>query len=99
MVSGVRRMNEVNARRARLVLGWATVFGRVYQLGQLSLASLWVALVWRAGVLTCGSCHLERSARSNPHRGDPVKFRKLLKSHHFSQFFSRLLIFVFFLVF
>ena len=23
-------MNEVNARRARLGLGWATVFGRVY---------------------------------------------------------------------
>ena len=49
MVSGVRRMNEVNARRARLVPGWVTVFGRVYhlgnryvtsQLGQISLASL-----------------------------------------------------------
>jgi len=26
VVSGVRRMNEVNARRARLVLGWVTVF-------------------------------------------------------------------------
>jgi len=26
-------MNEVNARRARLVLGWVTVFGRVYYLG------------------------------------------------------------------
>ena len=33
MVSGVRRMNEVNARRARLVLGWVTVFGRVHHLG------------------------------------------------------------------
>ena len=33
MVSGVRRMNEVNARRARLVPGWVIVFGRVYQLG------------------------------------------------------------------
>ena len=33
VVSGVRRMNEDNARRARLVLGWATVFGRVYHLG------------------------------------------------------------------
>ena len=36
--------NEVNPRRARLVLGSVTVFGRVYhlgsQLGQLSLASL-----------------------------------------------------------
>ena len=32
VVSGVRRMNEVNARRARLVLGWVTVFGRVYHL-------------------------------------------------------------------
>ena len=33
VVSGVRRMNEVNARRARLLLGWVTVFGRVYHLG------------------------------------------------------------------
>ena len=33
VVSGVRRMNEVNARRARLVLGWVAVFGRVYHLG------------------------------------------------------------------
>ena len=48
MVSGVRRMNEVNARRARLVLGWVTVFGRraissryaTSQLGQLNLAFL-----------------------------------------------------------
>ena len=30
VVSGVRRMNEVNAR---LVPGWVTVFGRVYHLG------------------------------------------------------------------
>ena len=30
MVNRVRRMNEVNARRARLVPGWVTVFGRVY---------------------------------------------------------------------
>jgi len=29
VVSGVRRLNEVNARRARLVLGWVTVFGLV----------------------------------------------------------------------
>jgi len=28
VVGGVRRMNEVNARRARLVLGWVTVSGR-----------------------------------------------------------------------
>jgi len=35
VVSGVRRMNEVNARRARLVPGWVTVtvLGRVYYLG------------------------------------------------------------------
>ena len=33
VVSGVRRMNEVNPRRARLVLGWVTAFGRVYHLG------------------------------------------------------------------
>ena len=33
-VSGVRRMNEVNERRARLLPGWVTVFfGRVYHLG------------------------------------------------------------------
>jgi len=30
VVSGVRRMNEVNARRARLVLGWVTVFAGGY---------------------------------------------------------------------
>jgi len=33
VVSGVRRMNEANARRARLLPGWVTVFGRVYDLG------------------------------------------------------------------
>jgi len=33
VVSGVRRMNDVNARRARLVPGWVTVFGRVCHLG------------------------------------------------------------------
>ena len=33
VVSGVRRMNEVNTRRARLLPGWVTVFGRVYHLG------------------------------------------------------------------
>jgi len=33
VVSGVRRMNQVNARRARSVLGWVTVFGWVYLLG------------------------------------------------------------------
>ena len=33
VVSGVRRMNQVNASRARLVPGWVTVFGRVYHLG------------------------------------------------------------------
>jgi len=29
VVSVVRRMNEVTIRRARLVLGWVTVFGRI----------------------------------------------------------------------
>jgi len=33
VVSSVRCMNEVNARRARLVPGWVTVFGRGYNLG------------------------------------------------------------------
>ena len=33
VVSGVRRMNEVNARRAQIVPGWVTVFGRVYNFG------------------------------------------------------------------
>ena len=32
VVSGVRRTNEVNPRRAWLVLGWVTVFGQVYYL-------------------------------------------------------------------
>jgi len=36
VVSVVRRMNEVTLRRARLVLGWVTVFGRVYAHGQFS---------------------------------------------------------------
>jgi len=48
VASIVRRRNEVTLRRARLVLGWVTVSGRVYhqsryvtsQLGQLSLAYL-----------------------------------------------------------
>jgi len=33
VASVVRRMNEVTIRRARLVLGWVTVFGRVYHHG------------------------------------------------------------------
>jgi len=33
VVSGVRRMHQVNQRRARLVLQWVTVFGQVYRLG------------------------------------------------------------------
>jgi len=33
VASVVRRMNEVSLRRARLVLGWVTVFGRVYHHG------------------------------------------------------------------
>jgi len=33
VVSGVRHMNEVNARRARLVPGWVTAFGQVYHFG------------------------------------------------------------------
>ena len=33
VVSVVRRMNEVNARLARLVPGWVTVFERVYHIG------------------------------------------------------------------
>jgi len=47
VVSGVRRMNIVKPRSARLVLGWVTVFWAgipsqcvTSQLGQLSLASL-----------------------------------------------------------
>ena len=33
VVSVAWRMNEITLRRARLVLGWVTVFGRVYHLG------------------------------------------------------------------
>ena len=47
VVSGVRRMNEVNARRARLVPGWVTRLRAgipsryvTSQLDQLNLASL-----------------------------------------------------------
>ena len=34
VVSGIRRMNEVNPRRSQLLLGWVTVFVRVYRVGQ-----------------------------------------------------------------
>ena len=48
VVSCIRCMNEVNPRRARLVLGWVTIFRMeiptTSQLGQLSLASLWGSL-------------------------------------------------------
>jgi len=33
VASVVRRMNEVTLRWVRLVLGWVTVFGRVYRHG------------------------------------------------------------------
>jgi len=33
VASVVRRMNEVALRRTRLVLGWVTVFGRIYHHG------------------------------------------------------------------
>jgi len=33
MVNIVGRINEVNQRRARLVLGWVTIFRRVNRLG------------------------------------------------------------------
>jgi len=55
-VSDVRRTNEVNPRRARLVLGWVTVFGRVYdlvatsQLGQLGLIEYQLRLGVKAGM-------------------------------------------------
>ena len=39
MASVVRRLNEVTLRRARLVLGWVTVFGRVYRFRILYVAS------------------------------------------------------------
>ena len=52
MASGVRRMNEVNARWVRLLPGWVTRVRAdvpslyvTSQLGQLSLASLWGRLI------------------------------------------------------
>ena len=50
VVSRVRRVNEINARRALLVPGWVTVFLHTSryvtsQLGQLSLAFLWGRLI------------------------------------------------------
>jgi len=52
VVSVVRCMNEVNARRARLVLGWVTRLRAgipswrvTSQLGQLSLAPLWGRII------------------------------------------------------
>jgi len=65
VVSGVRRMNEVNARRALLVPGWAGIPSRYVtsQLGQLSLASLRGRLIeyqLRLGLER--ECHLCRVA-------------------------------------
>jgi len=37
--NGVGRIDEVTLRRARLVTGWVTVFGRANHPGQLSLLS------------------------------------------------------------
>ena len=47
VVSGVRRMSDVNAHRARLVLGWVGIPSRYVtsQLVQLSLASLQGCLI------------------------------------------------------
>jgi len=70
VVSGVRRMNEVNARRARLVSGWVTLQAGILsryvtsQLGQLSLASIRVARLstsfgWgKGGNVTCAGWHV-----------------------------------------
>ena len=74
-------------------------FGALGHVGRHDGLSLWsVCLsfyvlqltheVRRAGVLTCASCHLERSADHIRTVADPVKFRKLLKSHYFRQAFN-----------
>ena len=44
--------------------------------------------VRRAGVLTCGSCHLERSARPHPHRGWSCQVPKTAEITQFSSSFN-----------
>ena len=89
---GVSDGNSPVSRRQQITFRATLVFHLVNGL----LSTTAAHEVRRAGVLTCGSCHLERSAR--PHIrtvADPVKFRKLLKSHYFNKSFFLYLLLIF----
>ena len=60
-VAGKRDTEEVQLATLRATL--------IFHLIDGLLSTTAAHEVRRAGVLTCGSCHLERSARQNHHRG------------------------------
>ena len=62
---GVSGGNSPVSRRQQITLRATLIFHLIDGL----LSTTAAHEVWRAGVLTCGSCHLERSARPHPHRG------------------------------
>jgi len=62
---GVSDGNGPVSRRQQITF-WATL---IFHLIDGLLSTTAAHEVRRAGVLTCGSCHLERSARPHPHRG------------------------------
>jgi len=62
---GVSDGNSPVSRRQQTTFRATLIFHLVDGL----LSSTAAHEVRRAGVLTCGSCHLERSARQHPHRG------------------------------
>ena len=59
VVSGVCGINEVNTRQTRLVIGWVTVFGRVYCWVKVTLYGIWVPVeAWQVRLRTAISVHL-----------------------------------------
>ena len=62
---GVSVRNSPVSRRQQITLRAMLIFHLIDEL----LSTTAAHEVRRVGVLTCGSCHLERSARPHPHRG------------------------------
>ena len=62
---GVSDGNSSVSRRQQITLRATLIFHLIDGL----LSTTAAHEVQRTGVLTCGSCHLERSARPHPHRG------------------------------
>ena len=62
---GVSNGNSPASRHQQITFRATLIFHLIDKL----LCTTAVHEVRRAGVLTCGSCHLERSAQQHPHRG------------------------------